>query len=129
MRFLATRLLCLIAAFTLVEGPTVTYQIWAWANMLNERIPERGVADAVDSTFSGEEPCEHCKSIAKHEAEKKRKEAPVPELTPLAKAVSATSRPAKLTPPSATRLPFLRIDLFLLNQFQPELPFPPPDFA
>ena len=60
MRQFLAKLICLVAAVTILEVPTVLLQSYAWATMLNDRIPEQGLSVALSTTFDGEHPCEHC---------------------------------------------------------------------
>ena len=46
--------------------------------MLHDRAPERGIVEAVDSTFSGDEPCPMCQAV-QEEKQQQREEAPIPE--------------------------------------------------
>ncbi|MGB0991875.1 MAG: hypothetical protein ACPG32_05340 [Akkermansiaceae bacterium] len=55
--------LCIVAAITIFDGHLAVVQSWAWASMLWDRSPEMGLSEAVDSTFSGEQPCPLCCAV------------------------------------------------------------------
>ena len=76
--------LCVLAAFAVMDTHLIFVQGWAWGTMLQERAPERGVVEALDSTFSGSEPCPMCSAVQEEQHEK-QKEAPVPESSPTVK--------------------------------------------
>lgn len=60
------RLLLLgLLALRLLGGDLALLQGLAWVGMLLERAPEKGLAQAVESTFSGDEPCDLCRAIKK----------------------------------------------------------------
>lgn len=60
-----------LALFSIAGGHWAVLQTVAWAQMLREYSENATVAEAVEKTFSGEAPCEMCKSIA---AEKQKEE-------------------------------------------------------
>jgi len=128
MRSAMAKILCLVAAFSLLEGQTLVYQTYAWATMLQDRIPQRGLTEAIDSTFSGAEPCQHCQQITKQQSKKKREQAPTLELSPTAKAITSKWLLIHIIPPVATRTEFSAIHIALKPQYHPNLPTPPPDY-
>lgn len=58
------RLFCILALVALSGLDRVAVQTYAWATMLQDRAPVMGVSQAIDSTFSGDDPCEICSSLA-----------------------------------------------------------------
>ena len=58
-----SRLLALVLAVALISGHAGGLQVLAWASMLATRVPVRGWAPAVQSTFSGQDPCAMCRVI------------------------------------------------------------------
>jgi len=72
--------------------------------MLRDRTPEMGLSKALDSTFSGEQPCEICLAIIEA-AQQEQEEQPVGSASdPKPKLFSAhvSIRPIVVTPPSAS---------------------------
>jgi hypothetical protein len=76
--------LCVVAALSILDTHLMVAQAWAWANMINDRVPQEGVSAALDSTFSGDSPCAMCCAI-KQERQDKQQQAPIPESEPTAK--------------------------------------------
>jgi len=127
------KFLCLIAAIQVMGGFCAIMQSIAWATMLCDRIPQQGISEALDTTFSGEYPCEKCRAIAmaKAEAEKReRQESQIPEFSPLAKVTDTRSRyqRIRITPPPAKLLLVGDLDQRGSPQSRPEVPTPPPRF-
>ncbi len=58
-----SRLIALVLAVALISGHAGGLQVLAWASMLATRAPVRGWAPAVESTFSGQDPCAMCRVI------------------------------------------------------------------
>lgn len=79
--------LCLIAVLTVSEAHLVLMQSWAWGTMLQDRAPERGVVEAIESTFSGDEPCPMCCAV-QEEKQEQREEPALPERNTLIKCPS-----------------------------------------
>lgn len=98
MRSWLEKCLCIVAILGVLDGPLMLAQGWAWASMLLERTPQMGVSGALESTFSGEEPCSRCCAIEEQRQEHER-EAPVPELRLMAKYVPVTWRYQRLPIP------------------------------
>lgn len=74
-----TKMLCILVIVGLLDAQTTIMQAWAWVTMLNDRIPEQGIEQALDTTFSGQYPCDQCLAIA--QLREKQKHAPVlPEI-------------------------------------------------
>ncbi len=80
---------------TMLNAHVAVMQMWAWGTMLNDRIPEQGIEQAFDSTFSGDYPCEKCRAIAKYKAQQldTEKEIPQPKLEEFKPAYFASSQP------------------------------------
>lgn len=76
--------LCIVAALGVLDGHLMVAQTWAWLTMLQDRAPEQGVVDALDSTFSGDAPCPMCCAIQELKQEKEE-QAPIPESQPTSK--------------------------------------------
>lgn len=73
-------------------------QSWAWVTMVQDRATERGVSEALESTFSGAEPCSLCEMIQEQRQEQKQ-QVPVLETDPLGKYCPiARERAIKITP-------------------------------
>lgn len=131
MRGFFSKLLCLIAAVSLMDGHIVALQSFAWASMLHDRIPEQGVSEALATTFDGEHPCEHCLAALKlHGAES---ENPQPEESPPQLQLSglkttqiAQQRIALPAAPSATLLPHHFFIIRCASDFTSSVPTPPP---
>lgn len=102
-------------------------QSWAWATMINDRVPEQGIEAALESTFRGEKPCPLCRSIRKEKQRKQQDEpAPLPEQRPIAKACTlASSCPIRCIQPAYIRLPVLLRDL-AFPEHEIEQPDSPP---
>ena len=64
MRKLIRHLFLLSGCLHLVGGPHSLVQVYAWANMILEYSQDSSLSQAVTDTFSGEKPCEMCKTIA-----------------------------------------------------------------
>lgn len=110
-------------------------QTWAWVSMLNDRIPEQGIEQAIDSTFSGEHPCEKCIAIAELEAKKAEQDSspqgPSSDVERVAKLIGVLPviRPVKVFPRVCSRTPFWAAHLREPNDFIPAVPCPPPRFV
>lgn len=78
------KILCLAAALAVADLPLLVVQGVAWATMMQERVPERGMVEALDSTLSGAEPCAVC-CVVQEQKKEQREEAPVPESQPTGK--------------------------------------------
>jgi len=70
--------LCIVAAIGVLDGHLMVAQSWAWITMVQDRAPEQGITEALDSTFSGAAPCSMCCAI-QEERQEKEEQAPVPE--------------------------------------------------
>lgn len=60
-------MLCLVCALYLSGAHWMLLQTAAWTGMLVTRVQTTTVAEAVQSTFSGDEPCGLCTVIAKQQ--------------------------------------------------------------
>lgn len=116
----------MVAALSILDTHLMVAQTWAWVNMINDRVPQQGVAAALDSTFSGDSPCAMCCAIAQ-ERQDKQEQAPIPESEPTTKFPPASWSHADLVfPPASTYLPPLRdMEIEVLAR-QDEPPLPPP---
>lgn len=74
------RLLCILAIFALSGLDRGVMQSYAWSTMMADRAPEQGFTKALDSTFSGVEPCHICQAL--EETETKPPIAPAAEELP-----------------------------------------------
>ena len=125
MRILG-RLLCLLAALAVLEGPHLALQAYAWCTMVSERAPVLGFEEAVAETLSGQRPCEKCLALEK-EREKKSEQAPVPETRQHCELAPVVFASASLAPVLPTRrsLPW-REEVTLYRSRTDEVPSPPP---
>lgn len=104
MRSWLGKTLCVIAIIGVVEGHLMLAQSWAWMSMMFERAPKMGVAEAINSTFSGSAPCSMCCAIAEQQQEQE-KETPIPESRTLTKYIPVSwERGCILMPPAVRRL-------------------------
>ena len=71
---------CLLAIISLIDGVGILFQCYAWATMLQDRIPNQGIEKALQSTFSGEAPCPKCLAVKKAQEDKKKHECPAPQV-------------------------------------------------
>lgn len=131
MRGLLSKILCLIAAITLMDGHIVVLQSYAWVSMLNDRIPEQGVGEALISTFDGEHPCEHCLSVQKLStavSQSDRRQDPTSQLQLSGlKALDLTHRKISLpTPPSSALQPLFTFTPHHASDYAATVPTPPP---
>ena len=90
--------LCILAALAVTDSHLMFVQGWAWGTMLQDRTPERGVSEALESTFSGEEPCPMCCAV-QDERHEEQEEAPVPESNPTVKWVPVDSAGCEIRVP------------------------------
>lgn len=63
------RLCALVLALLMCGGHWGIWQVFAWGDMLVERSQHMSFSEAVSSTFSGLDPCEHCCSLANAKAD------------------------------------------------------------
>lgn len=116
----------------MIHGFEALCQGYAWATMLYERVPEQGIDQAIDSTFSGEAPCPKCLALKKAKEEREEREnenIPVREFSTTAKFIPNTLEILRLTPPPYTR----KNHSVIVSQAPPSiyllLDTPPPDFS
>ena len=57
------KFLCLVTVIAVTDAHLVFTQGWAWSTMLQDRAPERGMVEAIESTFNGAEPCPMCCAV------------------------------------------------------------------
>lgn len=132
MRGLLSKLLCLVAAITLMDGHIVALQSYAWASMLHERIPEQGVTEAITTTFDGEHPCEHCLTAQKlnsTENDPEKDTTPQFRLSGLKTIGLAHQRIAAPEAPSSTFLPHHISTVIHINDRTDLVPTPPPQLG
>ncbi len=117
----------ILALFSLSGLDQAFVQAYAWGTMLRDRAPEVGLSEALDTTFSGDHPCEVCQAIAEASHHQNDK-APIeqsPESSSKDFSPLMSLRAITITPPSATApLPGFRgiADRSIVL----ELPTPPP---
>ena len=129
MRGLLSKLLCLIAAITLMDGHIVALQSYAWASMLHDRIPEQGVSEAITTTFDGEHPCEHCLTAQKLSTTKNAQEketTPQFRLSGLKTIGLVHQRITAPATPRSTLLPHHLVADIYVSDFTEMVPTPPP---
>lgn len=131
MRGLLAKLLCLIAAITLMDGHIVALQSYAWVSMLHDRIPEQGVAEAIVTTFDGEHPCEHCLSaqqlsLSESENDSEKDSTPQFRLSGLKTIGLAHKRISEPAAPKSILLPLHFSKEIALSDFTELIPTPPP---
>lgn len=122
--------LCLVAALAVTDAHLILVQGWAWSNMLQDRAPERGVAEALESTFSGAEPCPMCCAV-QEERHEEQEEAPVPESDPTMKWIpTSASEEMALYPPATPYCKQMWTSgwMLCLRTDSPEIP-PPQEVA
>jgi hypothetical protein len=128
MRAFFARLLCLVAAITLMDGHIIALQSYAWVTMLNDRIPEQGVGEALSTTFDGEHPCNHCLAAEELQSKSQEEKSKAPEmqlsgiklLSPKSQKISAPSAPKSF------RLPHLSVHIIAVKDVYSSVPSPPP---
>lgn len=128
MRAFLARLLCLAAIITLMDVHVVMLQSYAWVTMLNDRIPEQGVSEAISSTFDGQHPCEHCLTAQDLQSESQQEESPAPNFQ-LSGIKLLNSSGQKISPPSrshAALLPFIAEHKNAHLAYYASVPSPPP---
>lgn len=101
--------------------------------MLNDRIPEQGIEQALETTFSGDFPCEKCRAVAELKAKKLEQQpktpfAPQQDLQTSAKLLGVITvvKPTKIHPPLCSRIPFEAIHMRAPNDLTRSVPSPPP---
>lgn len=65
-------------ALWLSGGQWVILQVTAWSGMIITRTIERGMGEALSSTFDGQHPCKFCHAIKKAQQGEQRSEFPSP---------------------------------------------------
>jgi len=111
-------------------------QTWAWVSMLNDRIPEQGLEQALDTTFSGEYPCEKCKAIAEIKIQESNQQSNSPiappsesHSAPKLVAVVSSRETTPLPLPFCLRIPFEAIHVRALEDLARSVPSPPPQLV
>ncbi len=129
------KLLCVLTVIGLLDAHMALMQAWAWVSMLNDRIPEQGIEQALDTTFSGEHPCEKCLAIVELKAKDTDLNSPRPfptnDVEQVAKLIGIVSpaRNDKFYPMECIRIPFMATHLRAPNDFILAVPSPPPRFV
>ena len=121
--------LCILAALAVVDAHMMLVQGWAWGTMLQDRAPERGMSGALDSTFSGAEPCPMCCAV-QEERHEEQEEAPVPEANPTVKWIPAVVAECKLCIPGVLYYQARYHEpawILSVKNYDPEVP--PPQFV
>jgi len=124
------KLFCLLAVIGLLNLHIALYQTYAWATMLNDRIPEQGIEEAFTTTFDGAHPCERCKAVAQQNKKEEKKD-PLPELKPGFKMplIGSFYNRLRLSPFLGQRLPAPSLDHLPLVGISPPVIGPPPQFV
>lgn len=130
LRDMIMKLTCIVTAFSIIGGPMAMYQAFAWSKMLHDRVPSQGLAEALDSTFSGAAPCEHCQKIAAIKSQQKEepKKGTLPEkleVLSVAKIIVSFQRISP-TGPHHTRLGFINPAVHIPDSRTTQCPTPPP---
>ena len=126
------RLGCVLAMIAMIDGYSIMFQCYAWATMLYDRVPEQGVEEAIESTFSGEAPCPKCIALkqAKNAEKKKEPSAPVaPEFSPMAKFIPNSIEKLHLYKPAHQRLAYNQTSSIKPVEIFHSTDVPPPDFC
>ena len=120
------RLLCLLSLFSLSGLDRSLVQAFAWSTMLADRAPERGLAEAIESTFSGEEPCEMCRALAESESEPAQ-EPVAPHVEEIVKLLSpgVPVRSTRVNPPGKIWIGYESLTEAHHSEIM-EVPTPPP---
>ncbi|MGJ8694847.1 MAG: hypothetical protein ACSHYF_00885 [Verrucomicrobiaceae bacterium] len=124
------RALCILAIVVLSGLDQAAVQTYAWASMLNDRAPNMGLTEALNSTFSGDQPCEVCCALAEL-TEKEQENAPAErqaDQLPKLYSPNANSSSFSLSQPQC--LSYLRLKPWLAPlPFIFVVPTPPPEIA
>lgn len=118
------RILCLISLFSLSGLDLSLLQAFAWSTMLADRAPERGLVEALESTFSGDEPCEMCEALAEPEPTQEPSAPPVEERVKLLSPVLLV-RPSRINPPGKSWIGYRSFSERYRSESM-EVPTPPP---
>jgi hypothetical protein len=73
-------ILTLACALYLGGAHWMVLQVTAWTGMLVSRAPERGLIEAVETTFSGEQPCNLCAAVQEGQKEERQQQPLIPGL-------------------------------------------------
>lgn len=118
--------LCIVAAIGVLDGHLMVAQSWAWITMMQERAPEQGMTEALDSTFSGDAPCPMCCAIQEKRQEKEE-QVPIPESDPMVKYLPESRRVRIALFPPAGGFQSLVFDVMgMMPSRQDAPPSPPP---
>jgi len=119
----------------LLDAHIALVQAWAWVSMLNDRIPQQGIEQALNTTFSGDHPCEKCIAIDELKAKDSSPDAPRPfpgkniEQTAKLIGVACSACTTKIYLAEYTRIPFWATHLRAPHDFILAVPSPPPRFV
>ncbi|MFT5906098.1 MAG: hypothetical protein ACI9E1_001703 [Cryomorphaceae bacterium] len=124
------KLFCLLAAVGLLNVHIALYQGYAWVTMLNDRIPEQGIENAISTTFSGDHPCDKCIAVAEQRVNEQQQE-PLPELKPSSKVplICSVFTKLNLRPVVGKRLAFVLLENLPLVGISLPVFGPPPQFV
>lgn len=120
------RLLCILALFALSGLDRAAVQSFAWSSMMADRAPERGFVEALDSTFSGDEPCQICEALT--EAEKQEPIAPAAEKLPKLYSPASSKAGPAVIPPGSRWVGFSKMTHFSSSLIL-EISTPPPQLG
>ncbi len=123
------KLFCVLAAIGVLNVHIAIYQGYAWVTMLNDRIPDQRIENAVATTFSGDHPCEKCMAVAKQLA--KEQQEPLPELKPSSEIplICSVFTRLNLCPVVGKRLAFMAPENLPLMGISSPVFGPPPQFV
>jgi len=105
------------------------YQCYAWAMMLNDRIPEQGIEHALSTTFSGEHPCEKCLAVVEQRAKEEQKPQQTVDVGQKAPLVYSLFSKQELNPLFGARVPFASPECLPLFGIEVPVIGPPPKFV
>lgn len=78
MRSLA-RIALVVSLMVSIGGHWGVLQAIAWAQMLQDYSAEKGLAEGIMDTFSGERPCPMCLKLRKTQSDTEKHNAPIPK--------------------------------------------------
>ena len=99
--------------------------------MLNDRIPEQGIEEAFDTTFSGEYPCEQCRALAEAKQAERQEQGPVEETKNTSRLVLAPHyfKRCQVIPPHSQRIGFDKLGELCPESWYGMMITPPPQFG
>jgi len=128
MRDWLSKLIIICTCISLLGAHTAIVQIYAWSTMLKDRIPTQSLETALNTTFSGEHPCEICLKIAAQKETERREKAPTKKNDPQPKKIFSSLSILKHKTPSplSVRTLYFRYNLYPENQYFINIDTPPP---